>query len=434
MPGSNPIVAPLSGKGPEEAIRKTGYRADMDVELDLDRMLADLDRLATIGADPAGGVTRVAYSPADMEARGWVREAMLELGMEARRDEAVNVIGRYGGREAALKPLALGSHTDTVPSGGRFDGALGVVAGLACVRALRDAGVRLRHPVEVIDFAAEEATLGGGTLGSRAMMGSLPAGALAQPAWDGRPAAAHLIDAGVDPLSVGRAVRPPRCLAAYLELHIEQGAVLEAAGLPVGLVEGIVGIRRFAVTFEGRANHAGTTAMADRRDALVMAAPFVLGVRDAAVAAGVAGTVGVLRVSPGAPAVIPGRVELEAEVRGLDEAVLDRVEAELASLAGRQGGVLARTSAKPPNHADPALLAALERACDALGLGWRRMSSGAGHDAMVVGERIPQAMVFVPSRGGVSHSPDEHTAPEHCAAGARVLLRALRELDELIDS
>ncbi|HEY7202385.1 MAG TPA: Zn-dependent hydrolase [Candidatus Dormibacteraeota bacterium] len=397
-------------------------------------LLGDLDHLATIGADPGGGVSRVAYSTADVEARAWVRETMLGLGMQVRRDEALNVMGRYPGLEPRLKPLAVGSHTDTVPNGGRFDGALGVVGALACVRALAAAGVHLRHPVEVIDFAAEEATLGGGTLGSLAMTGRLQRGALTRPAWDGRPAAEHLRDAGLDPLSLSRAVRPGRCLAAYLELHIEQGGTLEAEGVPIGVVEGIVGIRRCAVTFAGQANHAGTTAMAGRRDALVMAAPFVLGVRDAAIAAGIVGTAGVLRVEPGAPNVIPGRVEVEAEFRGLDEAVLDRVEAELGALAERLGGEFARVSAKPPTSSHPLLVAAVEAACDALGLARRRMASGAGHDAMVIGERIPQAMIFVPSVGGVSHSPDELTPPERCVDGARVLLRALLELDERLDA
>jgi N-carbamoyl-L-amino-acid hydrolase len=398
-------------------------------ELDGARLLSDLDHLATIGADPAGGVSRVAYSPADVEARGWVRETMLGLGMEVRRDEALNVIGRYPGREPGLKPVALGSHTDTVPNGGRFDGALGVVAALACVRALRDAGVRLRHPVEVIDFAAEEATLGSGTLGSLAMTGGLARDALVRPAWDGRPAAAHLRDAGLDARGLNRAVRPRRVLAAYLELHIEQGGTLDAAGVPIGVVEGIVGVRRFTATFEGQANHAGTTAMADRRDALVMAAPFVLGVRDAAVEAGIVGTVGALRVLPGAPSVVPGRVELEAEVRGLYEEELDRVEARLAELAERLGGRLLRTSAKPGVRSDPAVVEAIEAACAALGLDCRRMPSGAGHDAMVLGRLVPHAMVFVPSCGGVSHSPEEFTPPERCVDGGRVLLGALLELD-----
>jgi beta-ureidopropionase / N-carbamoyl-L-amino-acid hydrolase len=401
-------------------------------ELDGARLLADLDHLATIGADPAGGVSRLAYSAADVEARGWVRETMLGLGMEVRRDEALNVMGRYPGGEAGLKPLAVGSHTDTVPNGGRFDGALGVVAGLACVRALHDAGVRLRHPVEVIDFAAEEATLGTGTLGSLAMTGGLVRDALARPAWDGRPAVMHLRDAGLEVGGLNRAVRPRRVVAAYLELHIEQGGVLEAAGLPIGVVDGIVGIRRFAVTFTGRANHAGTTPMADRRDALVMAAPFVLGVREAAVEAGIVGTVGTLRVHPGAPSVIPGGVDLEAEVRGLEEEALDAAEERLAALAERLGGELRRTSAKPGVRAAPALVEAIETACEARGLAHRRMVSGAGHDAMVLGRFVPAAMVFVPSRGGISHSPDEFTPPERCIEGAQVLLGALLELDRAL--
>ena len=403
------------------------------LELEGERLLADLEHLGAIGADPRGGVSRVAYSVADVQARAWVIDRMKELGMQVRRDEALNVIGRYPGREPTLKPIALGSHTDTVPNGGRYDGALGVVAALACVRALHAAGFELRHSVEVIDFAAEEATLGAGTLGSLAMTGRLQRGELARPAWDGRPAAAHLRDAGLDPLSLGRAVRPKRCLAAYLELHIEQGSVLEGEGVPIAVVEGIVGIRRYVATFAGQANHAGTTAMAGRRDALVMAAPFVLGVRDVAVAAEVVGTVGVVRLEPGAPNVIPGRVELEAEIRGLDEKALDHVEGELSALAARLGGELKRTSVKGPARSDSRLVDAVEAACRGLRLRHRRMASGAGHDAMVIGEFTPSAMVFVPSRGGISHSPDEFTAPEHCVDGGRVLLRALVELDAILD-
>lgn len=403
------------------------------LELDGEKLLADLDHLAGIGSDPRGGVSRVAYSPADVEARAWVIDTMAGLGMQVRRDEALNVMGRYPGREASLKPIALGSHTDTVPNGGRYDGALGVVAALACVRSLHEAGVHLRHPVEVIDFAAEEATLGGGTLGSLAMTGRLQRGALMSAAWDGRPAAVHIRDAGLDPMSLGRAVRPKRCLAAYLELHIEQGGTLDAEGIPIGVVEGIVGIRRYLATFLGTANHAGTTPMPARRDALVMAAPFILGVRDAAVAAGLVGTVGAVRVEPGASNVIPGRVELEAEIRGLDEEALDRVEHQLSSLAEYQGGQLKGTSAKAPVRSDSALVASVEAACTYLGLPYRRLPSGAGHDAMVIGEFTPQAMVFVPSRGGISHSPQEFTEPGRCLDGGRVLLRALLEVDERLD-
>ena len=404
------------------------------LEVDGERLLADIDHLATIGADAGGGVSRVAYSMADVEARGWTIDRMTELGMQVRRDEALNVIGRYPGREPALKPIALGSHTDTVPNGGRYDGALGVVAALGCVRALRVAGVRLRHPVEVIDFAAEEATLGAGTLGSLAMTGRLQRGALAGQAWDGRPAAAHIRDAGLDPLSLGRAVRPRRALAAYLELHIEQGSVLETEGIAIGVVEGIVAIRRYLATFIGQANHAGTTPMAQRNDALVMAAPFVLGVREIALATGIVGTVGAVHVEPGAASVIPGRVALDAETRGLDEKAVDRAEEQLSALAEELGGQLSRTSAKGATHSDPRLLTAIEAACDDLGLAHRRMASGAGHDAMVIGEFIPSAMVFVPSRGGVSHSPEEFTEPGHCIDGVRVLLKALLEVDKRLDA
>lgn len=404
------------------------------LELDGERLLADLDHLATVGADARGGVSRVAYSLADVQGRAWVIDRMAELGMQVRRDEALNVIGRYPGRDAALKPIALGSHTDTVPNGGRFDGALGVTAALACVRTLHRAGALLRHPVEVIDFAAEEATLGAGTMGSLAMTGRLQRGGLSTTAWDGRPAVAHLRDAGVDPLSLGRAVRPKRCLAAYMELHIEQGGALEAEEVPIGVVDGITGIRRYLATFVGRANHAGTTPMAGRKDALVMAAPFVLGVRDAALAAAIVGTVGALRLEPGASNVIPGLVELEAEIRSPDTSLLDRVEDELSALADSQGGQLKRTSLKAPSRFDPRLVEAIEAACVQRGLSHMRMTSGAGHDAMVIGESVPSAMIFVPSRGGVSHSPDEFTEPDQCVDGARVLLGALLELDLLLDT
>ena len=404
------------------------------LDLDGDRLLTDIDHLAGIGAQVGGGVSRVAYSKADVEARAWTIDRMIELGMQVRRDEALNVIGRYPGREPALKPIALGSHTDTVPNGGRYDGALGVLAALGCVRALHASGVRLRHPVEVIDFAAEEATLGAGTLGSLAMTGRLQRGALASQAWDGRPAAAHIRDAGLDPLSLGRAVRPRSGLAAYLELHIEQGSTLDTEGIPIGVVEGIVAIRRYLATFMGQANHAGTTPMAQRNDALVMAAPFVLGVRDIAMASGIVGTVGAVHVEPGAANVIPGRVGLDAEMRGLDEKAIDRAEEELSALAEQLGGQLRRSSAKGATHSDPRLLAAIEAACDNLGLAYRRIVSGAGHDAMVIGEFIPSAMVFVPSRGGVSHSPEEFTEPGQCIDGGRVLLRALLEVDKRLDA
>lgn len=408
--------------------------AETRPEIDGERLLGDLEALARIGATPQGGVNRIAFSPADLEARQWVEEAMRAAGMEVHRDPAGNTIGTYPGREPGLAPIALGSHTDTVPNGGRYDGALGVLAALASVRALHAAGQRLRHPVEVINFVAEEATMGGGTFGSRAMAGLFDPASIHHEAVDGRPVAEHLRSAGIDPEAVATAARPAGSLAAYVELHIEQGGVLDKAGVPVGVVEGIVGIRRYTAVFEGEANHAGTTPMDGRRDALVMAAPFVLAVREIAVAHGIVGTVGTLRVSPGASNVIPGRVELTAEIRGLDEATLDAAEAALQARAEADGAAFARISAKEPVVSDPAVVAAVETACRDLGLAYRRMPSGAGHDAMCMAAITRQGMIFVPSRRGISHSPEEYTAPEDCVTGARVLLGTLLALDAALDS
>ncbi len=394
------------------------------------RLLQDLETLAQIGRGADGGVTRVAYSPADREGRAWVQAQMQEAGLTVRTDAAGNTIGLYPGREP-LPPIALGSHTDTVPSGGRYDGALGVLGALAGVRALREAGLRLRHPVEIINFAAEEATMSEGTLGSQAMAGLLKPRLIHQLAWDGRPVSVHLSEAGLDPAALGEARRPAGSLAAYLELHIEQGGILEAAAIPIGVVEGIVGIRRYTAGFYGFANHAGTTPMVGRRDALVMAAPFITQVRDVAVRRGIVGTIGSLRVQPGAPNVIPGYVELDVETRSLRESELDAAEAELAGLAAAAGAEWRQVGRKPPVESHPRLLAALGAACEELGLPYRRMPSGAGHDAMCIAAIAPQAMLFVPSRGGISHSPQEFTGPEECVNGARVLLAALLKLDEM---
>jgi N-carbamoyl-L-amino-acid hydrolase len=401
--------------------------------LDGKRLLHDLETLARFGVGPSGGINRMAYSKADQEARAWVGAQMREIGLIVHTDQAGNSIGVYPGQVPHLPSIAVGSHTDTVPEGGRYDGALGVVAALACVRALQEDGIRLRHPVEVINFAAEEATMGG-TLGSQAMAGLLDQTVLDRRAWDDRPVADHLRAAGLDPVAIVEARRPSGSLAAFLELHVEQGGTLEAAGVTMGVVEGIVGIRRYTVIFEGYANHAGTTPMAARQDALVMAAPFILAVRDTAVARGIVGTIGTLRLQPGAPNVIPGRVDLDVEIRGLHEDILDDAAADLAQQAQQAGAEFRPISSKPPVKSDPRLLEALTAACEELGLPYQRMPSGAGHDAMCIASIAPQAMLFVPSRGGVSHSPDEYTDPESCVDGARVLLTALLKLDAGLDA
>jgi len=395
------------------------------------RLLADLDSLARYGTSAGGGVNRVAYSPEDLKARRWLEAQMRCLSLEVTTDQAGNSIGSYPGQNSRLPPIAIGSHTDTVPEGGRYDGALGVVAALACVRALRESGVRLQHPLEVINFAAEEATMGG-TIGSRAMAGIVDPSILHTHAWDGKEVADHIRSAGLDPDSLAEAQRPEGSLACFLELHIEQGSTLDRAAVPLGVVEGIVGIRRYAVSFEGVANHAGTTPMANRRDALIMATPYILAVRDIAIAHGIVGTVGKLELHPGAPSVIPGRVDLSVEIRGLDETRLDEAETALSDAAAATAGEFSPVSSKPAVRSDPRLLEELIAACRELGVEYKRMPSGAGHDAMCIAHIGPMAMLFVPSQGGISHSADEYTDSESCVAGARVLLHALLRIDALL--
>lgn len=401
----------------------------MTPTIDADAFFGDLDELNRLGEGDRPGMNRIAFSPADMAGRAFLEGRMAELGMRVRRDQTGTTIARLEGSEPGLPALALGSHTDTVPEGGRYDGSLGVTAALACVRALVAAGVRLRHPVEVLNFVAEEATMSGGTFGSRAMAGLMEPASVDGPAWDGRAVRAHLEGAGIDPAHVAEARRERGEFDAYVELHIEQGGTLDRDGVPLAIVEGIVGIRRYSFAVDGTANHAGTTPMDARDDALLKALPVVAGVRDVAVAQGVVGTVGTLSVLPGASNVIPGRVELSADVRSLDEGRLDRAEAALQALAAAAGAHMERISAKSAVLSSPRVTTALEAALERVGKQWRRMPSGAGHDAMCMAAITDVAMLFVPSRDGVSHSPKEHTDPDQCLLGATALLEALVELD-----
>jgi N-carbamoyl-L-amino-acid hydrolase len=257
----------------------------------------------------------------------------------------------------------------------------------------------------------------------------LTAEALDGPAWNGRSTRALLADAGFAAEAM-IANRSPLPIAAFVELHIEQGERLAEAGIPIGVVEGIVGIRRYYVTFEGQANHAGTTGMARRRDALVMAAPFITAVRDLAVVHGIVGTIGRVEVHPGASNVIPGRVVLDVEIRSMDNGVLDTAQSELQAAAAKCGGRCAEGHHMPPVPADETLMQAIERAAAGLDLHYVRMPSGAGHDAMNMAEICPFAMIFVPSEHGISHAPEEFTKAENCVAGGRVLLGTLLDMDE----
>lgn len=364
-----------------------------------DRLLADIAALAAIGGRPDYGVDRLAGSDADLEGRRWFAGRLREAGLTAEMDEVNNV---FGHPEAGAPWLLLGSHTDTVPAGGRLDGAYGCLAALEVVRALHEAGHPAAGAVAVADFHNEE--------------GVLPTG------FDG---SEHFCAGPWRPQVRG-----------YLELHIEQGPRLEAEGLELGVVEGIVGIDRYAVAVHGEPNHAGTTPFDHRRDAGRVAARFVGGLRELVqqVEANMVANVGEIHFEPGAANVVPGLARFTLELRSLQPEVLGRAAAtcseELRALAEADGcsAVIEPLSSWPPQPLDAGYVEALERACRRLDRPWRRLASGAGHDAQILARHVPSAMLFVPSRGGVSHSPAEHTDPEHLVLGCQALLEAVLEI------
>lgn len=411
-----------------------------------ERLWTRLRALGEIGrvehAKPGHGVTRLAFTEEDLRARqlviGWMQEADLAV----RVDPAGNIIGRQEGSKAGWPALMVGSHLDTVREGGVFDGSLGVVAGIELAQALREEGQALRHPLEVVVFSDEEGVrFGTGLFGSRAMAGLLDPNEVFRARDErGVELAQALCDAGLDPETVTQARRDPATVGAYLELHIEQGAVLAHRDIVAGVVTGIVGIWRRKYTWRGVTNHAGTTPMYLRRDALLGAAEFVLAVNRLVkerVNAGVemVGTVGWLRVHPGAVNVVPGEAALYLELRGMDLARVQEVLHELHSVAqdlARRNSLELEASDPaviPPIALSPVVMEEVEGACQDLRISWCRLPSGAGHDAQNMALSAPAGMIFVPSQGGLSHCPEEYTLPEHVAAGARILRRTVERLD-----
>lgn len=399
------------------------------------RIQARLDALAAISAE-AGAITRLYLTPEQARASALVMGWMREAGLDARIDAAGNVIGRIEGTEANAPALVIGSHLDTVRDAGRYDGPLGVVAGIACVEALVQAGVRLPFAIEVVGFADEEGTrFSTALIGSRAFAGTFDPDKLACPDSQGVTIGQALRAAGFDPERFHEAARSPSEILAYLELHIEQGPALERAGLPVGLVTAISGATRFAVSLEGEAGHAGTVAMDGRRDALAGAAACILAVEARCRGeAGLVGTVGSLTAAPGAVNVIPGRVGFSLDLRAPDDgqrrAAVADIEAAWMAIAAERGLTLTRrmTHDAPSVPCDPALMERIEAAIAGKGYPVFRLPSGAGHDGMAVVALAPVAMIFVRCRGGISHNPAEFASLDDIEAGAGILLRVLRGL------
>jgi N-carbamoyl-L-amino-acid hydrolase len=405
-----------------------------ELRIDLGRLRGDIEALATIGRDPTGGISRPAWSPAHEEARAWLLGRLREAGLDARVDPAGNVFGRLG---EGTPVVMTGSHIDTVPRGGPLDGALGVLAGLECLRTVAASGRRLARPLEVAAFTDEEGRFYG-FFGSRALTGSLDrtlAERLADPTGLRLPEAMRR--AGFDLATAPTARRDPREIAAYVELHIEQGPWLETADVPIGVVEGIVGIRRFRLTFVGQPDHAGTTPMDRRKDAFLTAAEYATKSRELVVRSGegrAVTTIGVVEVRPGVPNIVPERATLLQELRDSDPALLERLASRTLQAARRvarlRGLVLEveHLMRADPVRMSPRIQATIEMTAKELGLGTRRMPSGAGHDAQVLAAVTDAGMIFVPSQGGRSHRPDEWTDWPALERGANTLLGTLLRL------
>ena len=407
------------------------------------RLRQQLEALSVFGRPPGGtfadGVSRTAYSEADIAGRRYVMNLMREAGVAPRIDPAGNIFGTRAGQDAALRPILFGSHIDSVPQGGNFDGDLGSLAAIAAIRALNAAKIATHHPLEIVIWAHEEGgTFPNGLNGSRAVAGQLVPGEKDQ-TYNGLRKADGIRRIGGDPDRIASARRPPGSIHCYLELHIEQGATLDRQRVPIGVVEGIVSISRFRAIVTGFANHAGTTMMGERQDALVAASQLVVAVREevSRVDGRQVGTVGRLEVTPNAANVIPGKVEMSIELRDLSEAKLTTIagainaRARAIATATNTTIEIVPTGHYAPALATPAVQSAIERAAASLDLTHLRLPSGAGHDAQMAATLGPMGMIFVPSAGGVSHSPKETTAWDDCARGADVLLRTVLDVDRV---
>ncbi len=428
----------LSAAARSTGLGHTGRRASiasMVLRVDADRLRADFDTLAEIGATAEGGLERTAFSGAHLAARAWFHERAQAAGLDVHVDSAANHSAVLPARDPRARTLMLGSHLDSVHNGGRYDGALGVICALEVLRTIRDASLDLPVALEAVDFTDEEGRLIG-TLGSLALAGRLSCADLDAPRGGRELLAAELARSGLTGDGLLAARRDPDALAGYLELHIEQGPILERAGADIGIVTGIIGASSFRVTFEGDARHAGTTPMDARRDAAIAAAAFVLGVRETVIRdfPGCVATIGDIAIEPGSFNVVPGRATLKLDCRALEGARLDALEQALTGRAEAEAHALGLdVSVHRVGRVDPVptaepVRAAFKRAAVALGLTTLELPSGAGHDAQSLAPVTPSGIVFVPSRGGVSHDPAEFTDWAACLHGANVLLGATVQL------
>ena len=406
-----------------------------DLRINAQRMLTAFNELAQIGATEDDGVNRPTFSEAHLTARRWFREQIENAGLEFRTDGAENHSAVLRGGEVDGPTLLLGSHLDSVPNGGRFDGALGVMAAFEVLRTVKEAGLGLKLNLEAIDFTDEEGTLVG-LLGSAALAGCLQPEALQNPRGGREALLEGMKRAGLSDESMLSAARPKESLAGYLELHIEQGKYLERTGTDIGIVSAIVGIWSYRLSFIGRADHAGTTTMVDRLDASLGASEFTLAARDTVLHdfRDCVVNIGNMQFSPGAFNIVPAQVDVALEFRSAEEEKFKRMDSILlghAQEAAKRFGLT--LNVEPLGRHSPSLMDSqvqdtFASACDDLGLTRMTLSSGAGHDGQSFDGICPVGMIFVPSKEGASHSAREYTEWQDCINGANVLLQTVLRL------
>lgn len=410
-------------------------KADKDLRANEGRIESRIGDLARFGRDANGHGYRVAYTQGDVEARAWFMELMKKAGLDTSVDTAGNIIGKRKGRNASLRPICFGSHIDMVPDGGNYDGTLGSIGALEVIEVFNENKIGTEHPLEVIVFSNEE----GGTIGSKGMSGQLNAEGLKQVSQSGVTMAEGIKAIGGNPDRIDDCIRKKGDIHAFVELHIEQGGILEKEDLQIGVVEGIVGIVHWEVIVEGFANHAGTTPMGLRQDALLASSKLIIAVNEVinSVPGNQVGTIGKIAVAPGAYNVIPGKVILGLEIRDLSA---QKINALFADIEKRAAAIAADSKTKisftrqanevHPAFTDKGLQQKIDVAARTLGLKTRFMQSGAGHDSQELSLIAPVAMIFVPSVGGISHSPKEFTKTADMANGVNVLLQTILLIDK----
>jgi len=402
------------------------------------RLARELDLLGAISAEPSPVVTRVVFSEADLQARQFVKDLCREAGLSVREDAVGNTFARWMGSEPELAAVGTGSHIDAIPNAGRFDGTVGVLGGLEAIRALKRSGFEPRRSIELLTFTSEEPTrFGIGCLGSRMLSATLAASAGATLRdTDGLLLDQVRLAAGFTG-ELATVALPNNYYSAFLELHIEQGPLLEESETDLGIVTAIAAPATLRMEIEGEGGHAGAVLMPNRRDAFLAAAEIALAVESAAKSSGAVDTVattGVCDIFPRAVNSIPSRARMEIDVRDIDgarrDAVLDRIGQAADQIATRRGVTLQKQilNADPPAQCAPAVINALQLACQKHGATYRLMISRAYHDSLFMSQIVPTGMLFIPCRGGVSHRPDEYSSPSAIAQGALVLAEAMRQL------